>query len=349
MSDVETSAHTFDPEALRGRRVLVTGADGFIGSHLAETLARRGANVRALCLYNSFGSYGWLDRIEPDVAQDIEFMLGDVRDPFLMSAACKDMDVVLHLAALIAIPYSYVAPQAYVETNVAGTTNVVQACRDHDIPRCIVTSTSEVYGTARFVPITEDHPLQGQSPYSASKIGADMIALSYHKAFGTPVSLVRPFNTYGPRQSARAVLPTIITQVAAGADRIMLGDLRPTRDFNYVADTVDGFIAAASSDETIGQVTNLASDFEISVGAASRKNCEEMGRDVPIVHDPARARPVDSEVERLWGSNALARERTGWAPRYGGTEGFRRGLRETIEWFTVPQNLAAYRPGTYAV
>ena len=336
-------------QALAGRRVLVTGADGFIGSHLTEALVRAGADVRAMCVYNSLGSHGWLDRAEQSVQDAIEFVLGDVRDPFLVAGAFEGRELVFHLAALIAIPYSYVAPHAYVETNVGGTTNVVQACRDKGVARCVVTSPSEVYGTARFVPITEEHPLQGQSPYSASKIGADMIALSYHKAFGTPVSVIRPFNTYGPRQSARAVLPTIIAQLASGARQIMLGDLTPTRDFNFVADTVAGFLAVAGADAAIGTVTNIASNFEISIGEAARTIIEVMGRDAEVVRDEARVRPPASEVERLWGANDRARELTGWTPSYGGLDGFRRGIAETVEWFGDPANLAAYRPARYAI
>lgn len=332
-----------------GRKILVTGADGFIGSHLTEALAARGAEVRALCVYNSLGSFGWLDQTDPSLRDSIEIVLGDVRDPFFVSGICRDVDVVFHLAALIAIPFSYVAPQAYIETNVVGTTNVVQACRDRDVPRCVVTSTSEVYGSAQFVPITEEHPLVGQSPYAASKIGADMIALSYYRSFGTPVSIIRPFNTYGPRQSARAVLPTIITQVLSGASEIQLGDMRPTRDFNFVADTVEGFLHVAMSDATVGVVTNIASDFEVSIGTAARAIMEITGRDIAIVEREERFRPAASEVDRLWGSNRLARERTGWRPSYGGLDGFKRGLAETIAWFDDPANLSRYRPTRYAI
>jgi NAD dependent epimerase/dehydratase len=334
---------------LKGKRVLVTGADGFIGSHLTEALVREGADVRALVVYNSLGSNGWLDRSDKAIKSAIDLRPGDVRDPFFVHEVTRGIDIVFHLAALIAIPYSYVAPQAYVETNVTGTTNIVEAARRLDVSHCIVTSTSEVYGTARFVPITEEHPLQGQSPYSASKIGADMIALSYQKSFGTPVSLVRPFNTYGPRQSARAVLPTIITQIAAGKRTIRLGDVRPTRDFNYVKDTVSGFIAVANATATIGHVTNIASNFEISVGDAVKVIARKMGVNITIETDQNRIRPEASEVERLWGDNTKARERCGWTPSYGGLDGFERGIGETIEWFSDRTNLAAYNPDVYQV
>ncbi|MET2832187.1 NAD-dependent 4,6-dehydratase LegB [Mesorhizobium shangrilense] len=334
---------------ISGKRVLVTGADGFIGSHLTEELVRQGANVRALTIYNSLGTKGWLDHAARDIREAIDYRPGDIRDPFFVNTITKDIDVVFHLAALIAIPYSYVAPQAYLETNVGGTANVVEAARSNSVERCIVTSTSEVYGTARAVPITEDHPLQAQSPYSASKIGADMIALSYHKSFDTPVSVVRPFNTYGPRQSARAVLPTIITQIAAGITSIKLGDTRPTRDFNYVKDTVSGFIALAKSAKSIGHVTNLASNYEISVGEAVKLIAHKMGVEITIEIDAARLRPEASEVERLWGDNGLALTRAGWRPIYGGLDGFERGLEETIAWFRDPANLALYNPGRYEV
>jgi dTDP-glucose 4,6-dehydratase len=327
----------------------VTGADGFIGSHLAEELVRQGAQVRALVQYNSLGSNGWLDHAEARVREAMEIRAGDIRDPFFVNELTKSTEIVFHLAALIAIPFSYVAPQAYVDTNVGGTTNVVEAARRHDVAHCVVTSTSEVYGTARFVPITEEHPLQGQSPYSASKIGADMIALSYHKSFGTPVSVIRPFNTYGPRQSTRAVLPTIITQIAAGKRRIRLGDLRPTRDFNYVEDTVAGFIAVAGSHATIGQVTNIASNFEISVGDAAAIIARQMDVQIEIEQDDQRLRPALSEVERLWGDNSKALERCGWSPRFGGLDGFTLGIGRTIAWFTNANNLARYNPNVYQV
>jgi len=330
-------------------KVLVTGADGFIGSHLTEALVRAGYEVRAFVLYNSFDSRGWLDRCEADVAGKFEVFAGDVRDPNGVREATRGCDAVLHLAALIGIPYSYHSPDSYVDTNIKGTLNIVQAARDLGVRKVVHTSTSEVYGTACFVPITEQHPLQGQSPYSASKIGADQIALSFHASFGTPVTIVRPFNTYGPRQSTRAVIPTIITQIAAGVRRIKLGALHPTRDFNYVADTVTGFLAALRCDHASGQVINLGSNFEVSIGEVARTIAEAMSTEIEIVADPQRLRPRTSEVERLWAATDKARELLHWQPRYGGLEGFRRGLAETIEWYRNPANLVSYRPGEYSL
>lgn len=330
-------------------KVFVTGADGFIGSHLTETLVRRGCDVRAMVFYNSFNSWGWLDRCPDDVKGRFQVVAGDIRDPYNVRAAMAGCDAVLHLAALIAIPFSYRAPDTYIETNVKGTLNVVQAARDLGIKKVVHTSTSEVYGTARFVPITEAHPLQAQSPYAASKIGADQIAMSYFASFGTPVAIVRPFNTYGPRQSARAVIPTIITQIAAGKRQIRLGALTPTRDFNYVADTVSGFIAALTSDRSIGTVINTGSNFEISIGDTARVIAEIMGVTIDITTDDERLRPEHSEVERLWASNDKARELLDWRPQYGGLEGFRRGLAETVAWFTDPGHLAMYKTDLYGV
>lgn len=332
---------------LQGKRVLVTGADGFIGSHLVEHLVERGVDVRAFVYYNSFNSWGWLDQVHDQVKQSIDVFAGDIRDPNGVRTAMKGCDVVLHLAALIAIPYSYHSPDTYVDTNVKGTLNVVQAARDLGVARVVHTSTSEVYGTARFVPITEEHPLQGQSPYSASKIGADQIALSFHASFGTPVAVIRPFNTYGPRQSARAVIPTIITQIASGKREIELGAVHPTRDFNFVRDTVRGFVAIAESDAAVGRVVNVGSNYEISIGDMARTIAELMGTRVDIVCDEQRLRPQASEVERLWADNRLARELVGWAPEYEGLVGLRRGLRETIDWFLEPANLARYKVGQY--
>lgn len=329
------------------KKVLVTGADGFIGSHLTEALVRAGYDVRAFVLYNSFNSWGWLDRCGSDMRNTFEVFAGDVRDPNGVRTAMKGCDAVLHLAALIAIPYSYHSPDTYVDTNIKGTLNVVQAARDLGIGRVVQTSTSEVYGTARFVPITEEHPLQGQSPYSASKIGADQLAMSFHASFGTPVVLLRPFNTYGPRQSARAVIPTIITQIANGQRRIKLGAVTPTRDFNYVADTVAGFIAALNSERAVGQTINVGSNFEISIGDTAHAIAEVMGTSIEIVTDEQRLRPENSEVERLWASNAKARELLGWQPRYGGRDGFLRGLAETVVWFREPANLASYKADIY--
>ena len=328
-------------------KVLVTGADGFIGSHLTEALVRNGHDVRAFVLYNSFNSWGWLDQCAPDVKGKFEIFAGDVRDPNGVRTAMKGSDAVLHLAALIAIPYSYHSPDTYVDTNIKGTLNVVQAARDLGVARVVHTSTSEVYGTARFVPITEDHPLQGQSPYSASKIGADQIAMSFYTSFGTPVSIVRPFNTYGPRQSARAVIPTIITQIASGMRKIKLGAVHPTRDFKFVADAVAGFQAALASRKSVGEIINLGSNFEISIGDAARRIAEVMRTEIEIVTDEQRLRPQKSEVERLWAANGKARELLGWEPRYGGLDGFRRGLEETVAWFTQESHLKGYRADTY--
>lgn len=330
-------------------KILVTGADGFIGSHLTEALVREGHDVRAFVLYNSFGSWGWLDHCGDDVAGQFEVFSGDIRDPYGVRAAMQGCDVVLHLAALIAIPYSYHSPDTYVDTNIKGTLNVVQAARDLGVRRVVHTSTSEVYGTAKFVPITEEHPLQGQSPYSASKIGADQIARSFYSSFETPVLTIRPFNTYGPRQSARAVIPTIITQLASGVREIKLGAVHPTRDFSYVADTVAGFMAAMDSPLGVGEVINLGSSFEISVGETARCIAEVMSKEIEIVTDNVRLRPEKSEVERLFASNEKAQKLLQWSPAYGGREGFIRGLSKTIEWFTESENFAKYKAGIYNI
>lgn len=330
-------------------KVLVTGADGFIGSHLVEALVRQGHSVRAFVLYNSFNSWGWLDHASKDIREHLDVFAGDIRDPHGVREAMKGCDVVLHLAALIAIPYSYHSPDTYVDTNVKGTLNVLQAARDLGVKRVVQTSTSEVYGTARFVPITEAHPLQGQSPYSATKIAADQLAFSFYASFGLNVVIARPFNTYGPRQSARAVIPTIITQIANGQRQIKLGSVSPTRDFNYVQDTVAGFIAAMKSDKGVGEVINFGSNYEISIGDTVRLIAEAMGRDVEVVTDEVRLRPGNSEVERLWADNTKARELFGWQPQYGGREGFKRGLAETAEWFGKPENLAAYKADRYNI
>lgn len=332
---------------LDDKRILVTGADGFIGSHLVEHLVARGRSVKAFVCYNSFNSWGWLDRAPAGVRDAVEVFAGDIRDPHGVRAAMQGCDVVMHLAALIAIPYSYHSPDTYVDTNVRGTLNVVQAARDLGVERVVHTSTSEVYGTARYVPIDEAHPLQGQSPYSASKIGADQMALSFHAAFDTPVTVIRPFNTYGPRQSARAVIPTIITQIASGARQVKLGALDPTRDFNFVSDTVRGFEALAECDAALGQVVNVGSGFEISIGDTAALIADLMGGGAEVVEDSQRLRPAASEVERLWADNARMTGLTGWTPAYGGGEGFRRGLSETIDWFRDPANLAGYKAGIY--
>jgi NAD dependent epimerase/dehydratase len=329
------------------KKILVTGADGFIGSHLTEELVRKGYNVRAFVFYNSFNSWGWLDESSREIKSSLEVFPGDIRDPHGVRTALKDCDAVLHLAALIAIPYSYHSPDTYVDTNIKGTLNIVQAAKELGIRKVVHTSTSEVYGTARFVPITEDHPLQGQSPYSASKIGADQIALSFYTSFGTPVSVIRPFNTYGPRQSARAVIPTIITQILNGKKEIELGSTFPTRDFNYVRDTVKGFIAALESSNGVGEVINIGSNFEISIGDTANEIAGILGADINIITDEIRLRPEKSEVERLWASNEKAKTLLDWAPEYGGIEGFRRGLKETIAWYSHPENLVKYKADSY--
>jgi NAD dependent epimerase/dehydratase len=330
-------------------RILVTGADGFIGSHLTEALVRAGYDVRAFVFYNSFNSWGWLDHCDKDVAGKLDVFAGDIRDPNGVRAAMKDCNAVLHLAALIAIPYSYHSPDTYIDTNIKGTLNIVQAARDFGVTKVVHTSTSEVYGTAQFVPITENHPLQGQSPYSASKIGADQIAMSFYTSFDTPVAILRPFNTYGPRQSARAVIPTIITQIANGKKQIKLGALSPTRDFNYVTDTVAGFIAALKSEKSVGKVINIGSNFEISIGDTAYAIAKAMGAEIEIISEEQRLRPEKSEVERLWASNEKAGELLGWHPKYGGLEGFHRGLEETVAWFTSPDNLRQYKADQYNV
>jgi NAD dependent epimerase/dehydratase len=334
---------------MKSRKILVTGADGFIGSHLTETLLRTGYNVRAFVLYNSFNSWGWLDHAAKDIRDELDIFAGDIRDPHGVRTAMQGCDTVLHLAALIGIPYSYHSPDTYVDTNITGTLNIIQAARELGVEKVIHTSTSEVYGSARFVPITEEHPLQGQSPYSATKIGADQIALSFYHAFATPVCIVRPFNTYGPRQSARAVIPTVITQIANGKQSIKLGALSPTRDFNYIKDTVQGFIAAMESDQGIGEVINLGSNFEVSIGDTVKLISEIMGHDIEIKTDEQRLRPADSEVERLWADNSKAKRLLGWTPQYAGKDGLRRGLAETIDWFTQPENLACYKADRYNI
>ena len=312
----------------QGKRVLVTGGEGFIGSHLVERLVREGAQVRVLALYNPFGRYGWLD---PEVHREFELLPGDVRDAERVAGAVEGCDVVFHLGALIGIPYSYVAPESYVQVNVQGTVNVATACRRHDVARMVHTSTSETYGTAITVPISEQHPLQPQSPYSASKIGGDMMALSFHHAFELPVAVVRPFNTYGPRQSTRAVIPTILSQLHKGAKQLRLGATSPTRDFNYVEDTVAGFLAVAGCDRAIGEVVNIGSGREISIGDLVRLLIDITGTDAEIVTEEARLRPGGSEVERLLCDNTRAREWTGWEPQVSLEE----GLTRTSEWIAA--------------
>ena len=329
------------------KTVLVTGADGFIGSHLTEALVRQGINVRAFVYYNSFNSWGWLDHCTDDVKGHFEVFPGDIRDPHGVKEAMKGCDAVLHLAALIAIPFSYYSPDTYVDTNVKGTLNVLQAARELGVNRIIHTSTSEVYGTARFVPITEEHPLQGQSPYSATKIAADQLAYSFYSSFDLPVVTVRPFNTYAPRQSARAVIPTSITQIANGAHKVELGALTPTRDFSFVQDTVNGFLAALNSIKGLGQVINLGSNFEISIGETVALIAESMNTTVETASSEERWRPENSEVERLWADNSKAKELFGWQPTYSGRDGFIRGLVETIAWFCQSENLRSYKSDIY--
>ena len=325
------------------KNVLVTGADGFIGSHLTEMLVKEGCNVKALSQYNSFNNWGWLEDV--DCKGQIEVLTGDVRDPHYCKHIMQGVDTVFHLAALIAIPYSYVAPDSYVDTNVKGTLNICQAAKELGVSRVVHTSTSEVYGTAQYVPIDEKHPLQPQSPYSASKIGADAMAMSFYNAFDLPLVVARPFNTYGPRQSARAVIPTIISQIASGVPQINLGDVSPTRDFNYVLDTCRGFIALARCDAAIGKTVNIGSNFEISVGDTLSLIRELMNSDVEFITDGQRLRPGKSEVFRLWCDNTLINELTGFKPQFS----IRDGLQATIDWFTQPANLAKYKADIYNV
>lgn len=330
---------------LKNKKILITGADGFIGSHLTEILVRKGYNVKAFVLYNSFNSWGWLDQSPKDILDNLEIFSGDIRDPHGVKTAMAGCDVVMHLAALIAIPYSYHSPDTYVDTNIKGTLNLLQAAKEQEIEKFIHTSTSEVYGTAQYVPIDEKHPLQPQSPYSATKIAADAMTKSFFNSFDLPVTIARPFNTYGPRQSARAVIPTIITQIANGIKQIKLGDISPTRDFNYVEDTCRGFIALAESDKTIGETVNIGSNFEISVGDTLDIIKELMGSDVEFISDDQRLRPEKSEVFRLWCDNTKIEQLTGFKPKVD----IREGLRRTIDWFTRDSNLEKYKADIYNV
>ncbi len=323
------------------KKVLVTGADGFIGSHLTECLLEKGYEVKAFVFYNSFNSWGWLDSLPQEKLSQIEIFAGDIRDPNGVKEAMKDVDGVFHLAALIAIPFSYHSPDSYVDTNIKGTLNVLQAARAEKAERVIITSTSEVYGTAEYVPIDEKHPFQGQSPYSATKIGADRLAESFYRSFDLPVSIVRPFNTYGPRQSARAVIPTIITQLLAGKKEIKLGSLTPTRDFNYVKDTAAGFVAVAESIHTIGQEINIATQQEISIGDLAKEIISQINPNAEIICDEQRIRPLNSEVNRLLGSNEKIRKMTDWRPQYT----FRQGIAETIGW--IQNNMHLYKADIY--
>ena len=330
-------------------KVLVTGACGFIGSHLVEALAERGYEVTALVQYNSFNTWGWLDDLAPEVIEKVDVRAGDIRDSGFVESLVRGHESVIHLAALIAIPYSYTAAKSYVDTNVHGTLNILQSTRNCGVKKLIHTSTSEVYGTAQYVPIDELHPLGVQSPYAASKSAADQLAQSFAMSFDLPVVILRPFNTYGPRQSARAVIPTVITQLASGSREISMGNVLPTRDFNYVADTVNAFCCTLESDNGLGKVINIGSNFEISIEEMVFKIAEMMGVDVTILSDESRIRPGQSEVKRLYSSNKLAREILGWTPKYGGQAGFERGLEKTIAWFSCPANLGRYRPHQYNI
>lgn len=330
-------------------KILVTGSDGFIGSHLAEELIRQGYNIRTFVYYNSFNSWGWLDSLSAEIRGKLDVFAGDIRDPHGVKEAMKGCDIVMHLAALVAIPYSYHSPDTFVDTNIKGTLNVLQAARDLNIKKVVHTSTSEVYGTARSVPITEEHLLQGQSPYAATKIGADQLALSFYRSFDTPVCVVRPFNTYGPRQSARAIIPAVISQVAGGKRKIKVGSLHPTRDFNYVKDTVRGFIACAESEYSIGEVINIGSGYEISIGDTVQLIAEVMGVDIEIEAEQVRVRPAKSEVERLCADNSKAKRLLGWKPCYGGREGLKRGLSETAGWFLDPEHMKRYKADIYNI
>lgn len=328
-------------------KVLVTGSEGFIGSHLVEQLVTRGYQVRALVQYNSFSNWGWLEQLNDDIKDCIEVVMGDVRDPNAMYKIVESCKSVIHLAALIAIPYSYNSPDSYVETNVKGTLNILQASRSKDVSKFIQTSTSEVYGSAKYVPINESHPLSGQSPYAASKIGADQLALSFYSSFGLPVSIARPFNTYGPRQSNRAIIPTIISQILSGLTNIRLGSLEPTRDFSFVSDTVDAFIALLESNQFSGNVFNFGSGFEISIGETVNVIAEVFGKSINVIGDSERVRPKDSEVHRLFADTSKAIELLDWSPGYAGREGFKRGISQTIDWFRDPRNLDLYKPSFY--
>jgi dTDP-glucose 4,6-dehydratase len=334
---------------LAGKQILVTGAGGFIGSHLTESLLHAGCHVRAFVHYNAMNRWGWLDHFPRPLRDQVEIFAGDIRDPHGVIEAAAGCQIVFHLAALIGIPYSYHSPDTYIDTNVRGTLNILQAARQLGIQKVVHTSTSEVYGTAQYVPIDENHPLQAQSPYAASKIGADQLALSFYRSFNTPVAVIRPFNTYGPRQSNRAVIPTIISQIAAGQRSIRLGALSPTRDFNFVEDTVNGFIAVAKTDDAVGEIINIGSNDEISIGTLARTIAEVMGVEVTLHTEEERLRPEKSEVNRLWADNSKARELLEWRPAYGGIEGLKKGLKITADWFCQPENLAFYKTDQYTI
>ena len=334
---------------MRKDKIFVTGADGFMGSHLTEALIRKGYGVRALVYYNPFNTYGWLEGLPVQIRKKIEIFLGDIRDPYRLKEVMKGCEVVFHLAALTGIPYSYQSPESYVETNISGTLNVMQSARELGLRKVIHISSSEVYGSAKFVPITEEHPLEGRSPYSASKIGAEQIALSFHYAFDVPVVVIRPFNTYGPRQSARAIIPTIITQIANNRRRIKLGALQPTRDFTYIKDMIDAFLLILKSEVAPGQIINIGSNYEISIQNLVQVISEMMKSAIKIETDSVRLRPTKSEVPRLWADNTRIKQLTGWGPKYSGIEGLRRGLSETIEWFRQADHLKFYKSHEYNV
>ncbi len=328
---------------MSNKKIFITGADGFIGSHLTEKLVQLGYNVKALAQYNSFNSYGWLDDIPQKILPEFEKVLGDIRDISHMEKLIKNCDVVFHLASLIGIPYSYKSPYSYIETNIKGTQNIVQACLNNNVDKLIHTSTSEVYGSAEFVPITEQHPLKGQSPYSASKIAADQIAFSYFASYELPLTICRPFNTYGPRQSMRAIIPTVIVQLLKNKDEIFLGSLSPTRDLNYIEDTVDGFIASLLCKHNIGETVNIGSNFEISIKNVVDIIIELSGKKVEIIQEDIRMRPKNSEVDRLWADNSKAKTLLDWSPQYSGLEGFRKGIQKTFKWFQSPKNIEKYK------
>lgn len=328
---------------LKSKKILITGADGFIGSHLTEFLVKEKANITALSQYNSFNNWGWLEDV--NCKKDIEIVCGDIRDSHFIKKITKNVDIIFHMAALIAIPYSYIAPDSYIETNIKGTMNICQSALENNVEKTIITSTSEVYGTAQYVPIDEKHPLQPQSPYSATKIGADSIAESFYRSFNLPVTIARPFNTYGPRQSARAVIPTIITQILSGKSQIKLGDLTPTRDFNYVKDTCKGFLQIAKSDKTIGETINIGSGTEISIGETIELIQKILNKQIDVITDNERLRPQNSEVKRLCCDNSKIKNLTGYTPDYT----FEQGLKETISWLKIPQNLEKYKTEIYNV
>ncbi|MFV2055892.1 MAG: GDP-mannose 4,6-dehydratase [Thiohalomonadales bacterium] len=334
---------------LQGKNVLITGADGFIGSHLTETLVKLGANTRALISYNHFGSWGWLDHIEKDVLEEIDIYSGDICTFDSVLDAMSGCNIVFHLAALVGVPYSYRSPEAYLNTNIKGTMNVLQAAREIDIEKLIHTSSSEVYGTTRTVPINEGHVTAAQSPYAASKIAADQMALAYYHSFDTPVSIIRPFNTYGPRQTASAIIPTIITQITNDVNSIKLGSTSPTRDFNYIEDTIRGFVAVAESDFSTGEIINIGSGYEISIADTVKYIADLMDKPINIIQEDRRIRPYNSEVERLVADNTKAREMLNWSPHYAGVEGIKRGLRYTINWFSNPSNQKLYKNDVFCV